>query len=386
LKFGLFYEHQLPKPLDRETWDADAEHRLYQEALAQVHVADELGYDYLFLAEHRFLEEYAHLPAPELFMAAASQRTKRIRLGHGIVQMPPAYTHPVRVAERIATLDLLSGGRVEFGTGESATDAELDAFGVSREEKYAMWEEATRECVKMLSQQPYEGFEGKYFRLPPRNVVPKPLQKPHPPLWVGGSTRAARAVADHARLGLGSLSFTFDTMALEVGDKVGSYWRALREECRPIGLAINPALATVAFLACAATDEAAVAEGVRAAQFFTYMAGRYLRPTGPHPHGRTHFARDFAAAPTEALPAARRGPAIGSPAYIREQLRAYDAAHLDLMIFVVQAGDRPHAVILDSLERFAREVMPEFKERHPAHQAWRAQQLEGIPFPVNSTI
>src|SRR5439155_26754237 len=176
IKFGLFYEHQLPKPLDRETWDPDAEYRLYQEALDQVQVADELGYDYLFLAEHRFLEEYAHLPAPELFMAAASQRTRRIRLGHGIVQMPPAYTHPVRVAERIATLDLLSGGRVEFGTGESATEAELGGFGIEPETKREQWREGLGVTLRCMTETPFTGHSDRWLTVPPRNVVPKPRQ------------------------------------------------------------------------------------------------------------------------------------------------------------------------------------------------------------------
>src|SRR5215813_1642117 len=116
----MFYEHQLPRP-----WDAGAEHQLFQDALAQVELADRLGIEYVWAVEHHFLEEYSHSSAPEVFLAAASQRTQRIRLGHGIVQLPPGFNHPARVAERLATLDLLSGGRVEFGTGQASSQAEL---------------------------------------------------------------------------------------------------------------------------------------------------------------------------------------------------------------------------------------------------------------------
>src|SRR6195256_5375908 len=123
MRFGIFYEHQLPRP-----WEADSEHRLLREALEQIELADRLGIDFVWEVEHHFLEEYSHSSAPEVFLAAVSQRTSRIRLGHGIVQMPPAYNHPARVAERIATLDILSGGRVEFGTGESSSAAELLGF------------------------------------------------------------------------------------------------------------------------------------------------------------------------------------------------------------------------------------------------------------------
>ena len=118
MRFGIFYEHQLPRP-----WVEGAELRLFQEALDQVALADKLGIDFAWEVEHHFLEEYSHSSAPEVFLAACSQRTKRIRLGHGIVLMPPGYNQPARVAERIATLDLVSRGRVEWGTGESASRA-----------------------------------------------------------------------------------------------------------------------------------------------------------------------------------------------------------------------------------------------------------------------
>src|SRR5580700_1172905 len=128
MRFGIFYEHQLPRP-----WEEGAEERLLNDALEQVEIADRIGIDHVWEVEHHFLEEYSHSSAPEVFLAAASQRTRRIRLGHGIVQLPPGVNHPARVAERIATLDLLSGGRVDFGTGESSSQMELGGFGVDRE-------------------------------------------------------------------------------------------------------------------------------------------------------------------------------------------------------------------------------------------------------------
>src|SRR5262249_25871318 len=112
MKFGIFYELQLPRP-----WVEGDELRLYQNALTQLETADRVGYDYAWVVEHHFLEEYSHSPAPESFLAAASQRTRQIRLGHGIFQLTT--NHPARVAERVAVLDLLSNGRCEFGMGES---------------------------------------------------------------------------------------------------------------------------------------------------------------------------------------------------------------------------------------------------------------------------
>src|SRR5438270_12556288 len=127
MRFGLFYEHQMPRP-----WDAGAEELILHDALDQVELADRVGFDYVWEVEHHFLEEYSHSSAPEVFLAAASQRTKRIRLGHGIVQLPPAFNHPARVVERAATLDLISGGRVDLGTGEASSQAELGGLGVVR--------------------------------------------------------------------------------------------------------------------------------------------------------------------------------------------------------------------------------------------------------------
>src|SRR5712691_7543563 len=152
MRFGIFYEHQLPRP-----WEPDSEQRLFQDALAQVELADRLGIDYAWEVEHHFLEEYSHSSAPEVFLAACSQRTKNIRLGHGIVQMPPRFNHPARVAERIATLDLVSDGRVEWGTGESSARQELEGFNINYMEKRDMWLETTRETAKMMCMEPYPG-------------------------------------------------------------------------------------------------------------------------------------------------------------------------------------------------------------------------------------
>src|SRR6267378_4565491 len=152
MRFGIFYEHQLPRP-----WSERSEADLLRDALEQVELADRVGLDYVWEVEHHFLEEYSHSSAPEVFLAAASQRTTRIRLGHGIVQLPPGFNHPARVAERIATLDLVSDGRVEFGTGESSSQAELGGFGVDRDSKREQWDEALDAITRMFVEEPFAG-------------------------------------------------------------------------------------------------------------------------------------------------------------------------------------------------------------------------------------
>ena len=217
MRFGVFYELQLPRP-----WNEGDEHRLFSEALEQIVLADRLGFDFAWEVEHHFLDEYSHSSAPEVFLAAAAGLTKSIRLGHGIRQVIPNYNHPARTAEGLATLDLLSNGRVEFGIGEGATRLELHAFGIPAREKRAMALEAAEQVCNMMVLTPYPGFEGNSFSMPCRNVLPKPLQKPHPPIWVGGHT--SPAIRRAAEFGDGWMPIGLRPPAIlepeELGDKI----------------------------------------------------------------------------------------------------------------------------------------------------------------------
>ena len=305
MQFGLFYEHQIPRP-----WDERSEARLFREALAEVELADRLGIDYVWEVEHHFLEEYSHSSAPEVFLAACSQRTRRIRLGHGIVLMPPAYNHPARVAERIATLDLVSDGRVEWGTGSSGSRVELEGFGVDPREKHAMWEEAVREAAKMMTSSPYPGVDGDYFSMPARNVVPKPVQKPHPPLWLACSDRNTIRVA--ARHGIGALTFTF-IQPDEARQWVDDYYTTFKEQCEPLGRDVNPNIAVIAGFMCHEDSEVAVARGQEGVQFFGYGLSHYYL-SGTHVPGRSDIWADFQ---KHKPPAQGPTGAIGDPRQVR---------------------------------------------------------------------
>ncbi len=389
MRFGVFYEHQLPRP-----WGADDEHRLLKDALEQVELADQLGIDYLWLVEHHFLEEYSHSSAPEVFLGAASQRTSRIRLGHGIVQLPPAYNHPARVAERIATLDLISGGRVEFGTGESSSETELGGFRVAREDKRAQWEEALDVVCRMLVEDPFAGHQGKFIDVPPRNVVPKPLQRPHPPLWVACSRRDTIHLA--ATKGIGALSFSFIEPD-RAKEWVDDYYATVASEaCVPAGFAVNPQVACVLPMLCHSDEETAIERGLDGAHFFGYALAHYY-VFGTHRPGRTDiweefqanrsqfgFDREIAAQTGVELGAqllqeglgSLRG-AIGTPAQLRELIRGYQAAGVDQLVFVSQAGRTRHEHICESLELFAAEVMPEFAENAEEQDRAKSERLAG---------
>jgi alkanesulfonate monooxygenase SsuD/methylene tetrahydromethanopterin reductase-like flavin-dependent oxidoreductase (luciferase family) len=368
MKFGIFYEHQLPRP-----WGEGDELRLFQEALDQVELADRLGIDSAWEVEHHFLEEYSHSSAPEVFLAACSQRTETIRLGHGIVLLPPAYNPPARVAERIATLDLVSNGRVDFGTGESSSLAELGGFGVPVESKREQWREALEQIANMMVMEPYPGFEGRHFRIPCRNVIPKPVQKPHPPLWVACSNRDTIHLA--ARLGIGALTFAFVDPS-EARKWVSEYREILEKECLPVGHAINPNIAMVTGFSCHHDEDEARRRGEDGFRFFGYGLGHHYI-FGVHKPGRTNVWERFEQA-RAMLPEAGAQRGIGTPAQLRDHLRGFEEAGVDQVIFIQQGGRNRHEHICESLELFAKQVMPEFKERGAARERRKQEELASV--------
>ena len=376
MKFGIFYEHQLPRP-----WDDGAEQRLFNEALEQVELADRLGIDYAWEVEHHFLEEYSHSSAPEVFLAACSQRTKNIRLGQGIRQVIPQYNHPARTAEVIATLDLVSNGRVDFGTGESSAELELGGFQIPVHEKRKMFLESTEQICNMLAMDPYPGYEGRYFSMPCRNVVPKPVQKPHPPLWVACSQRETIRMA--ARLGMGALTFAF-VDPMEARSWVEEYYSIIKSEaCVPIGHTVNANICMVSSFSCHKDRETAARRGLEGFEFFGFALGS-LYAFGEHRPGRTDLWQQFQAMRGEqvaldiqgmdaALSGSRGG--IGTPDDLREHLCKFEACAVDQVTFIQQAGRNQHDHICDSLELFAAEVLPEFKARAADRQAEKDAQL-----------
>jgi len=363
MKFGIFYEHQIPRP-----WNDGDEHRLFKEALEQVELADRLGIDYAWEVEHHFLEEYSHSSAPEVFLAACSQRTKRIRLGHGIVLQPPGYNHPARVAERIATLDLVSDGRVEWGTGESSSRMELEGFHVGYLHKRAMWEESVRETARMMAMEPYPGFAGEFFSMPARNVVPKPLQRPHPPLWVACSTRETIRMA--AQRGIGALTFAFVDPS-EAKFWVEEYYETFKNECEPIGRAVNPNIAMVTGFMLDEDSQRAVQKGLEGFKFFSFALAHYYI-TGTQTPGRTSIWEEFKKAPP--WPELPQG-GIGSPDEVRANLEEFEKVGVDQVIFIQQGGNNRHEDICSSLELFATRVMPDFQTRQAEHDARKAAEL-----------
>ena len=365
MRFGLIYELQLPRP-----WDANSEHQLVQQALAEVEVADRLGLDYVWANEHHFLEEYSHNSAPEVFLAAAAARTKQIHIGHAVVLSPPGYNAPARVAERMSMLDLVSSGRAEWGTGSSASRAELEGFGVDPAQKKLMWAEATEQTANMMAMAPYPGFKGEYFSMPARNVIPKPLQKPHPPIWLACSNRETIHVA--ARNGVGALAFAFVDPA-DAAKWAGEYYDIIKsDECVPIGHSVNANIAMATGFSVHHDEAEAIKRGGEGFQFFGFALGHHY-VYGEHVPGVTNVWERFKRGRDKMPPAVGNG--IGTPAQLIERLKQYQDSGVDQVIFVQQAGRNTHADIVASLELFAAEVMPALKADQAARDARKQAEL-----------
>lgn len=375
MRFGVFYELQLPRP-----WNEGDEHRLFKEAIEQVVLADKLGFDYAWEVEHHFLDEYSHASAPEVFLGTAAGLTKNIRLGHGIRQVIPNYNHPARTAEGLATLDLLSDGRVQFGIGEGATRLELGGFGIQAKTKRARALEAAEQICNMMVLTPYPGFEGEGFSFPCRNVLPKPLQNPHPPLWMACTNRDTIKVA--AQNGIGALAFSFlDPEEARTWSKI--YYDIIKsEECVPLGWSVNANLAMVSAFSMHEDRAEAIRRGQDNFEFFRYSQQKLVAED--FVPGHSNMWEEFKAKRGDASDrliqaalarAEYDGAGIGTPDDMRQHLARFQEAGVDQVIFLQQAGRNTHQNICESLELFAEKVMPDFSKDVDEREARKAEEL-----------
>ena len=229
-----------------------------------------------------------------MFLAAASQRTKHIRLGHGIVQTPPPFNHPARVAERIAMLDLVSGGRADFGTGESSSEAELGGFMIEPErEARDVGGGAARRGAVHDRDAVHRSLRRVRHDAAAQRRARSRVQKPHPPLWVACSRRDTIHLA--AQNGIGALAFAFVDPE-EAQHWVDDYYTTLATEGVPIGDAVNANVACVTTFMCHDDEDDALARGLEGANFFGYSLAHYYvfgrhQPGGHRRVGRVPAAR-----------------------------------------------------------------------------------------------
>jgi alkanesulfonate monooxygenase SsuD/methylene tetrahydromethanopterin reductase-like flavin-dependent oxidoreductase (luciferase family) len=245
---------------------------------------------------------------------------------------------------------------------------ELEGFGIDPTRKRDMWREAVAEVARMLSEEPYPGHAGTYFSMPPRNVVPKPVQKPHPPLWLACSTRQSIHVA--AQHGLGALTFAFVDPA-EARHWVQDYYETFKRECVPLGKAVNPNVAMVAGFMCHEREEEARRRGLQGLEFFIYALAHYY-VFGTHTPGRTSIWESFR---QSGIPMPGEPSGIGTPDQIRAHLKAFETTGVDQVVFIQQGGNNRHDDICESLELFAAKVLPEFKEREAERERRKMEEL-----------
>lgn len=369
MRFGLLHELPLPRP-----WEPGAERRAIDELLTLAEAADRAGVDHLWLAEHHFEEERSHLSAPTVLLAAIAQRTQRIRLGVANAPLAPRVQHPARVAEAVATLDLLSGGRVDLGVGVPASGAALAGLGIDRTRAHEDTTAALATIARMLVEEPFTGSGAGPLALPPRNVVPKPLQHPHPPFWLTCTRR--EDIRRAAERGLGALTLAPLTPN-EAGEWVAEYEAVVRSaRCVPAGAAVTPRVALVLPLSLdpdAQTARDRIADG---AQLRGY-AQAHFEAFGAHRPGRTSVAEEFAR---------RRGAvgfgahdpvagAIGTPESVRELVRRHAAAGVDQLVFVVQPGGTRHEHALASVRLLGETVVPAFAAEAERADAAKEERL-----------
>jgi alkanesulfonate monooxygenase SsuD/methylene tetrahydromethanopterin reductase-like flavin-dependent oxidoreductase (luciferase family) len=363
VRFGIYFELSVPRP-----GGSVAEYHVYQNALEQCRLADELGFDHVWAVEHHFLEEYSHCSAPEVFLTAVAAQTRRIRVGHGAVVCVPEMNHPVRVAERAAALDQISGGRLEFGTARSSTWTELGGFGANPDDTKKTWDEFLRVLPKMWTQEVFS-WQGKSFSMPERNVLPKPIQDPHPPLWV--TVTSPGTELDAAERGIGCLGVAAVSYAEQ--ERRTQEYRRVIASCNPIGLAVNDRVHTMNFLYCHEDYRIAAKVGLPMVAAFNIMNAHLYWTREAHAttayQSLGNIGQSLKAASSADDPSAAKGLpeglGIGDPDHLVSVIKRWEAIGIDGINFVLNAGElvsQEH--VLDSLRLFASEVMPKFAGPH----------------------
>jgi alkanesulfonate monooxygenase SsuD/methylene tetrahydromethanopterin reductase-like flavin-dependent oxidoreductase (luciferase family) len=364
MKFALFYEIPVARP-----WGPTSERDAYRHTLEQAILGDRLGFHSFWSVEHHFLEEYSHCSNPEVLYGAIAARTENIRIGYGVRLMPSPYNHPVRSAESAAVLDLLSNGRVEFGAGRSSTRAELEGFGINPHETRAMWDEALRHIVGAWTEDVHS-FDGDYWKMPPRRVLPKPLQQPHPPLW--GATSSADGHRVMGEAGVGLCSFTVGLPPEELKGRIALYREGLAACTQPIGKFVNAQAATFTMVHCAPTRDEARHVARESFEWYPRTGAGLIASVGEWLEGKELGTFEYT---KQALEHQRSGhfdfmtydylrdsgsAVVGDPDECIEACKRYEAVGCDLLLCLFNPYKIPHDKVMQSIELMGKHVLPAF--------------------------
>lgn len=373
MKFGMFFELQMPKP-----WGEDAESKTFWNAIDQVTFAEEMGFEHTWLVEHHFLTEFAHSSAPEVTLAIMAERTYKMRLGFGVVLTP--VHHPLHVAARIATLDIFSRGRVDVGVGRTKGPYQLNPFGTDASQSHSMMLE-TLNCLPGMWTQDVFSHEGQHWSIPPREVIPKPIQKPHPPLWMACTQEDTFQLA--GELGLGCLVNTLGG-ADKTRHLVDTYYKSIAH-ANPVGHFTNKQVVASTIGFC---DE----NGARARQKGSEVAGWYLDQS------KKRFQLEWAGVDQDLVPSDYQfylqggsrnmvsqdpqhqetpspdqllsggGYCVGDPDSCIKVIEDFESMGVDEIMPIFQAGRATHEEIMNSIRLFGKYVIPHFKEKDKRNQ------------------
>jgi alkanesulfonate monooxygenase SsuD/methylene tetrahydromethanopterin reductase-like flavin-dependent oxidoreductase (luciferase family) len=355
MKFSLFYEMQISNP------SRDREMQLFRDCVDQAVLADSLGYHCVWAVEHHGLYEYAHSSAPEIFLSFVAARTKRIRIGHGVTLTPHRFNHPIRIAERVATLDILSEGRVNWGSGKSSSNVEPELFEIDPNMLDSLWEEALR-MIPLMWRDDAFSWNGRHYRISPTHIVPKPVQNPHPPIFT--STARPQSLVRAGQMGVGVLNFSANGYQ-DLRNRVLSYKNAAKNAC-PSEWQKNDRFCMTTYTCVLPDDNQACTHGFTGANYFRdsydlYYNKKIRPPVGPLAIRRDPISLDI----LRLLKDARNDDEhtlsiIGDPIAAREKVSMFHDAGVDEVLLIMQLGLIPNEIIRQSLRCFAEEVMSHF--------------------------
>jgi alkanesulfonate monooxygenase SsuD/methylene tetrahydromethanopterin reductase-like flavin-dependent oxidoreductase (luciferase family) len=363
MKFALFYEIPVARP-----WTRDKEYQAYRDTIEQVVAADALGFHSFWSVEHHFTEEYSHCSNPEVLYGHIAALTSDLRIGYGVRLLPKPYNHPVRTAESVAVLDLISNGRVEFGTGRSSTRLELEGFGVDPQATRQQWAEALGHIVGCWTQDEYE-FEGEYWSMPRRRVLPKPRQDPHPPIW--GATSTPEGHYEIGKRGIGLCSFTVGVPPEDLAERVALYRKGLAECTSPVGLFKNERAATFTMVHVADSNQRAFDEAAESMEWYPKHAGGLIAEMADWMRGEDLGSYQYAAGLKEMRDSGATdlfsfeqirdsGSAIvGDPDRCVELARRYENAGCELLLCLVNPYKIEHQAVMRSIELIGKHLIPE---------------------------
>ena len=379
MELGLLYEFDVPQPWAGEhPWGQRmAERKAYRDNIEQIVLADTLGFDTVWLVEHHFRENRSHMPCNEVVLGALSQITRNIKLGFGVALMPHEFIHPARIAEKVATVDLLSGGRAVWGMGRS-TPMEQIAFGVDIPASKEKMKAAARTVVGMWEQQYYEEHS-EYLDFPARMVTPKPYQYPHPPAWMAASTESSARMAGEN--GCGLLCFSI-MQPLDKLKLVIDAYRDAQKSAVPLTSVHTDKVGVYTLVHCAESRDDFVTNRLWESMWWWYkgLAEFHLK------WEMAHLTEDQRAAAFPLLESRARGEfdieefdredmvIVGTPDEVLEKLLRYEAAGVDQLLCYLNFGYLPHEAIMKSIELLGTRVIPELKRRGSGQLAANLEQ------------